>query len=118
MNESLKWRSGRDLERTVSTHPCGRGGKSADAFSDHESIAAEDDGDVVVPARERAAFEVVEAELALEIFVHAFGAPALFEQANDFFFAHATWQRRKQELTRLLLVFGPLGDEPEWLASC
>jgi hypothetical protein len=109
MNESAKWRSARDLERTVTTRPGGRGGKSAEAFSDHEGVAAEDDGNVVMPAGEGAAFEVVEAEVAFQGFVHALGAPALFEQVDDLLFAHAAWQRREQEFAGLLFVFGPLG---------
>jgi hypothetical protein len=55
MKESAKWRSGRNRERTVSTSPGGRGGKSADALGDNEGVAAEDDRDVVVPGWEGAA---------------------------------------------------------------
>jgi hypothetical protein len=45
-------------------------------FGDDERVAAEDDGDVVVPALEGAALEVVESELALELLVDSFGTPS------------------------------------------
>ena len=79
MKESAKWRSGRDRERTVVTRPGGRGGKSADALSDHEGVAAQDDGNVMMPAREGPTFEMIEPELALEVLVHALSSPALLE---------------------------------------
>lgn len=65
-----------------------------------------------VPARERAAFEVVEPELALEIFVPAFGAPSFLENANDLLFGHAPRQGRERELGRPRFARGPLDDEP------
>ena len=98
MNESAKWRSGRDRERTVATRPGGRGGKSADAFSDHEGVAAEDDGDVVMPAWEGPPLEVVEPELALEVLVHPLGAPAFLEEADDLLLAHAPGKRGEQRV--------------------
>jgi len=52
MKESAKWRSGRDLERVVAILPSSRGGKSADSLGDDEGVAAEDDGDVMVPTHE------------------------------------------------------------------
>ena len=58
MSESAKWRSGRKAERTSGTRPSGRGGKSAHAFCNKKREARERHGDVVVPARERAALEV------------------------------------------------------------
>jgi hypothetical protein len=38
---------------------------------------------MVLPADVRAALEVIESQLALEIFVHTLGAPALFDASND-----------------------------------
>ena len=64
MKESAKWRSGRSLERTVSTRPSGREGENAMAFSHREGVAAEDDGYVVMPPAEFAALVVVEAEFS------------------------------------------------------
>ena len=116
MKESAKWRSGRDRERTVRTRPSGRGGKSADAFSDHEGVAAQDNGKVMVPARKGTALEVIEPEFSFEILVHALGSPALLEHADDLLLAQAPGQRREDEFGRFLFIFGPLGDEPERLA--
>jgi hypothetical protein len=50
MNESLKWRSGRDRERWTSLRPSGRGGKTPHTFSDDERVAAEGDRNMVMPA--------------------------------------------------------------------
>jgi hypothetical protein len=61
-------------------------------LGDDESVAAEDDRDVVMPPWKRAAFEVVEAELALELFVGPFGSPALFDDAHDLLLRQASRQ--------------------------
>src|SRR5262245_47275055 len=52
-NESSKWRSGRAVERVVFFLPSGRGGKMPRTFGNDERVAAEDDGDMVMPARKR-----------------------------------------------------------------
>jgi hypothetical protein len=65
MKESEKWRSGRESERVVDHRPSGRGGKTPHTFGDDEHVAAESDGDVMMPAREPSALEVVETELPL-----------------------------------------------------
>src|SRR5579859_939061 len=116
MNESAKWRSGRDRDRTVSTGPDGRGGKSADALGDDEIVAAHDDRDVMVPARVGATLEVIEAELTFEVLVHAFRAPAFLEDPYDLLLAHDARQGREHELAGLTLSLGPLGHEPKRLA--
>jgi len=82
MNESAKWRSGLDLVRTSLTSPSGRGGKSEDPLGGDEGVAAQRYRDVVVPAREAASFEVVEAQLALEVFVGALGPIPLLDEAD------------------------------------
>jgi hypothetical protein len=69
MKLSAKCRSGRERLRVVAQRPSGRGGKTPHAFSDDERVAAEGDGDVVVPAGEASSFEVVEPDLALQVFV-------------------------------------------------
>src|ERR1700733_11554930 len=69
-----------------------------------------------MPSREGATFEVIEPQFPLEVLVHAFGPPALFEDADDLLVAHASCQRRQDELRGLALAFGPLSDEPERLA--
>src|SRR5271170_5085541 len=81
--ESAKWRSGRVLDRVVSTRPSGLGGKSSCALGDEEGVAGEDTADVVLPAWIGASLEVVEAQLALEIFVDSLGAPALLDPPHE-----------------------------------
>ena len=73
MKESTKCRSGLDRDRAVLSLPSRHGGKTPHTFSNDERVAAEYDGDVMVPARKRAAFEVIQAELALEFLVRAPG---------------------------------------------
>ena len=91
MKLSVKWRSGRERERVVGQRPSGRGGKTPHAFSDDERVAAESDRDMVVPAVEAPPFEVVEPQLALEIFVDALRAPALHHDTNEPFLRDALW---------------------------
>ena len=85
-------------------------------LSGQESVAAKDDGDVVMPSWEAAALEVVQAQLALEVLVGAFGAPALLEDPDDLLSTHASWQRGEREFRRLLFTVEPLGNEPERLS--
>ena len=80
---SWKWRSGRAELRVVLCRPSGRGGKMPHAFGDNERIAAEDNGDMVMPPRKSTPFKVVEAEFALEVLVHAFGAPSLHHCTDE-----------------------------------
>ena len=80
------------------TLPSGRGGEMPHALSDDEGVAAEGDRDVMVPAREAASLEVVEAQLALHLLVDALGAVALLEQADDLLLAHRASQGREREL--------------------
>ena len=58
-------------------------------FGDDERVAAQDDGDVVMPTGEASALEVVEAELAFEVLVSAFGSPALHDDADELLSADA-----------------------------
>ena len=71
------------------------------AFGDDERVAAEDNGDVVMPAGKRASLEVVEAEFALEFLVGVLGSPASLESTNDALLAHASGQAGERELGRL-----------------
>ena len=116
MKESTKWRSGRDRDRVGVILPSSRGGKTPHAFSDDERVAAEDDGDVVMPTRERAALEVVQTELALELLVRALGAPAFLDDAHDLLLGHAPRQGREHELRGLRFALRPLDHEPHRLA--
>src|SRR5262245_38046710 len=113
MKESTKCRSGRAAERCVAIRPSFRGGKVPRTLTDDERVAAEDDRDVVIPSGEGAAFEVIEPELSLEVFVGALGSPALLHQAHDPLLAHASRQRGEHEVRRSLLALGPLDHEPE-----
>src|SRR5215470_2204372 len=89
-NESAKCRSGRELVRISSTVPSGRGGETPHTLRDDEGVAANGDGNVVMPAGEASPLEVVEPELALHLFVDALGAVALLEQTHELLFAHLT----------------------------
>ena len=88
MKESSKWRSCRALERIARTRPSARGGKTPQALAEDERVAAEDDGDVVIPAAEGSTFVVIQPQLALEIFVHALGAPAFLRDPHQLL---STW---------------------------
>src|SRR5580704_3394974 len=114
-NESSKWRSGRAVERVVFFLPSVRGGKMPRTFGDDERVAAEDDGDMMVPAGERAALEVVEPELPLELLVRVLGPPALLDGSDDPLLAHAARQRRQGEVRRLRLPRRPLEHQPDGL---
>ena len=69
MNESGKWRSGREPLLVVVKVVCGRGGKSEASLADDEGVAAQDRRDVVMPPPEAAPFEVIQSQLAFEVLV-------------------------------------------------
>ncbi len=69
----------------------------------------------MVPAGERAAFEMIESQLSLEIFIHALGPPAFFAETHDLLFAHSAAERGEQELARCDVAIEPFGDQPERL---
>ena len=75
MNESGKWRSGRELLRDAISVPPARGGETPHAFSDDEREAAEHDRNVVVPAGKAPSFVMVETISRIEpdSFSEAFG---------------------------------------------
>jgi hypothetical protein len=77
--ESSTCRSGPKRERVVLTRPWGLAGISSCAFSDEECVACEDTTDMMLPAEARAALEVVEPTLTLEVLVGALGAPSLLD---------------------------------------
>ncbi|MBN2559519.1 MAG: hypothetical protein JXQ75_01125 [Phycisphaerae bacterium] len=119
MNESAKCRSGLPRLRTVSTCFSGRGGKSADALGDDEGEASQGNGDVVVPSAEATPLEMIEAELALEVFVHPFGSPALVDDAHGLLAGEATSRRVRQPedmiLGRCGLTTFPFHEQPDVL---
>ena len=94
------------------------GGGKAVALGHRESVAAEDDGYVVMPARVAAALEVVEAEFALEVFVGALGTPALHGEANEFFEGRVVGQGGEEEIGGVRITVAPLDKEPDGLAFC
>lgn len=116
MNESRKWRSGRAGERVGLILPSWRGGKTPHTLTDDERIAAKHYGDVMVPSGEGPPLEVVEAKLALELFISAFCAPALLQDPNDFLLRHSSAERSEYELCRMALPFRPFHDEPHRLS--
>ena len=63
--------------------PSVRGGKTPHAFSDDEREAAEDDRDVVMPAREAPSFVMIESQLAFQVLVDTLSAIALLHEANQ-----------------------------------
>src|SRR5256885_6069933 len=83
MKLSAKCRSGRERERVVGQRPSGRGGKMPHAFSDDEREAAQGNRDVMVPASEASALEVIESQLILQVFVDALGSPSLHRNSNE-----------------------------------
>ena len=85
------------------------------AFGSHERVAAEGDGDVMMPAAKRPPFEVVETELALHVLIHPFGPPALLEQIDDVLAGQICGQCREVK-SRFLFVVAPLGHQPDRLA--
>src|SRR6202022_3337496 len=87
-------------------------GEMLHTFGNDEREAAEHDRDVMMPSGVRTALEVIEPELALQLFMNALRAPTLLPDAHDLLLAQATWQRREGELCRLVLAFGPLHHEP------
>src|SRR6266542_3356265 len=112
MKESAKCLSGRDRLRVGLTRPSSRGGEMPRAFGDDERVAAKNDGDVMVPSGKRASLEVVEPELAFEVFIRTFGSPAFLEKADDLLLAQSPRQGGEDELVRLRFALGPLDDEP------
>src|SRR3984885_7292101 len=112
MKESSKWRSCRAVERVARTRPSARGGKMPQALAGHERIAAEDDGDVVMPAAKGAALVVIEPELPLEVLVDALGAPAFLGGPHELLSTGRFAQPREGVVSRRLLAVGPLNQEP------
>src|SRR5690606_28658049 len=115
MRESAKCRSGRAMDRTVLgrfSDPGGRGGKSSRLFGNEKRVACQADGDVVIPAAVGAALEVIEPELAFEVFVRSFDPPAFLQGADDLLARPSARERCKSVLRWKVRVERPLDDEP------
>src|SRR5579885_3604789 len=110
--ESSKCRSGRSAERVVALRPSGLGGESPRTFGDHERVAGEDAADVVLPAAVRAAFEMIEAELALHVFIRPLDAPTLFDSTHKLLATHALGERREHVMCGWRVLVGPFDHEP------
>ncbi len=82
------------------------------ALAGHERIAAEDDGDVVMPAAEGSPLVVVEPELTLEIFVDALGAPAFLGDPYELLSTGRLAEAGERVVGRRLLAVRPLDQEP------
>ena len=85
---------------------------------DHEGVAANGDGNVVMPAEETSSLEVVEPELALHLLVDPLGAVALLEQTHELLFAHLATERGEREFRRFNFAIRPLDDEPDGFTLC
>src|SRR4051812_44878738 len=86
------------------------------AFGHNERVAAEHNRHVMMPSGVQAAFKMVEAELAFEVFVGTLGSPALFEKSNDLLFAQPPRKAGEYELAGFRLILKPLHHEPDTLA--
>ena len=85
------------------------------AFRDDERVAAEGDGNVVVPAREAPSLEMVETEFALEVLVDAFGPPPLHHDAYELPLRHSLGESRERVVGGFVLPVAPLDEQPLWV---
>ena len=117
MNESKKWRSGREWLRVVSSLPSRRGGKPPSLLGGNERIDAQGDTDVMVPSWETTPLEVVQTQLTFEVFVDALRAPALLDGPDQLLHGDLPRQRPEVVLGRGILALWPLNDKPHVLAD-
>src|SRR5205814_8447754 len=71
------------------------------------------DRDVVMPARKEASLEMVEAQLSFQVLVHALGAPAFLDEADELLLAQGVRQGGEVEMGGLNLVVAPFGRSEE-----
>src|SRR5262245_4666236 len=86
------------------------------AFGDDERVAAENDRDVMMPARIPSALVVIQPEFTLEVFIGALRSPALHDSSDDLLLGHAPRKRTEEVVGGLVLPVAPLDQEPERLA--
>src|SRR5207247_3239460 len=67
---------------------------------------------VMMPSRKASSFEMVEPELALEVFVHALGSPTLLDEVHEVLHRKIVRQGGEMELGGLGLVVAPLHQQP------
>src|SRR5512147_1277095 len=119
--EDGKWRSGREGERLGWAGPLdweARWKAVAGPLGHDEGVAAQHDGNVMMPALKASAFEVVEPQLPFHFLVRFLGSVALLEQTDDPLLRHLAvhTQRRQGEVRGRLLAVAPLDDQPLRLA--
>src|SRR5256885_13169432 len=102
---SAKWRSGRERLRVDFQRPSGRGGKMPHTFGNDERVAAQNDRDVMVPARKPPAFVVIESEFVLEILVRALDAPALHHAPHQLLLRRSSRQGAEEAVGRRVFFF-------------
>ena len=81
-------------------------------FAEHERVAAQDDGDVVIPPAIRPPFVVIEPELALEVLVDTLGAPALLGDAHELLAARLSVHSRERVVRRSDFAVRPFDEQP------
>src|SRR5579859_7642747 len=82
------------------------------AFEGEERVCERDEGDVVVPAVEAAAFEVVEAERVFEFAVVVLDAPSQLREAHELLERRVSGEVGEPILDGLVAARGPLGEQP------
>ncbi len=82
------------------------------AFTDDERVAAEGDGNVVVPAWEASSLKVVETEFALEVLVDALGPPPLHHGADELPLRRSLGESREKVVGGFGLAVAPLDEQP------
>jgi|ACXJ01.1.fsa_nt_gi hypothetical protein len=79
---------------------------------DQKVIGYGNEHDVTLPAWPAACLEMVEPEFILELPVTELNAPPKLGRANDCLHGDVGWQGREPAVRRLLLILGPLDQEP------
>src|SRR5579872_4978196 len=82
------------------------------AFEGEERVCERDEGDVVVPAVEAAAFEVVEAERVFEFAVVVLDAPSQLREAHELLERRVSGEVGEPILDGLVAACGPFGEQP------
>ena len=82
------------------------------ALAGDERIAAEDNGNVVMPAAEGPSLVVVEPELSLEVFVDTLGAPAFLGDPHELLSTGCFAEAGERVMRRRLFAVGPFDQEP------
>ena len=82
-------------------------------FGQDERVAAENDRDVMVPARKPPALVVIESELALEVQpLSALGSQALHHHPHQLLLGQSLRERAEEVVGRRILVVTPFDQQP------